>query len=185
MSFGVSDKEIVGSIANIEGTDIGDSIFTSNEPKYIRHLQSLLEHLWKNSIDATDRIASIEDGVDLEDIEVIPNAPKAREFYLNILKNAQKEIMIVFPTTNAFLRQKKMGAVQLAEEAVQQRNVKIRILMPKHDSTEQLVQRLTGRQACYDYDNNIDIRYIEQTILDTSYNSYCRSKRFISDGNKR
>ena len=167
MSFGVSDKEIVGSIANIEGTDIGDSIFTSNEPKYIRHFQSLFEHLWKNSIDATDRIASIEEGVDLEDIEVIPNAPKAREFYLNILKNAQKEIMIVFPTTNAFLRQKKMGAVQLAEEAVQQRNVKIRILMPKHESTEQLVQRLTGRQACYDYDNNIDIRYIEQTILDT------------------
>jgi len=30
---------------------------------------------------------------------------------------------------------KKMGAVQLAEEAVQQRNVKIRILMPKHEST--------------------------------------------------
>ena len=59
-----------------------------------------------------------------------------------------------------------MGAVQLAEEAVQQRNVKIRILMPKHESTEQLVQRLTDRHPCYDY-NNIDIRYIEQTILDT------------------
>jgi hypothetical protein len=60
-----------------------------------------------------------------------------------------------------------MGAVQLAEEAVQQRNVKIRILMPKHESTEQLVQRLTDRQPRYDYNNNIDIRYIEQTILDT------------------
>ncbi len=166
MSFGVSDKEIVGSIANTEGTDIGDSIFTSNEPKYIRHFQSLFEHFWKNSIDASDRIASIEAGVDLEDIEVIPNAPKARKFYLNILKNVQKEIMIVFPTTNAFLRQKKKGAVQLAEEAVQQRNVKIRILMPKHESTEQLVQRLTDLHPCYDY-NIIDIRYIEQTILDT------------------
>ena len=48
---------------------------------------------------------------------------------------------------------KKMGAVQLAEEAVQQRNVKIRILMPKDESTEQLVQRLTDRHPCYDYNN--------------------------------
>jgi len=39
--------------------------------------------------------------------------------------------------------------------------------MPKHESTEQLVQRLTDRHPCYNYNNNIDIRYIEQTILDT------------------
>jgi hypothetical protein len=35
------------------------------------------------------------------------------------LKIAQKEIRIVFPTTNAFLRQHKMGVVQLAKEAAE------------------------------------------------------------------
>jgi two-component system sensor histidine kinase VicK len=106
---------------------------------------------------------------DLADIEVIPSAARAREIYLEALKNAQKNIMIVFPTTNAFLRQNEIGAVRLAQEAAEQRNVKVRILVPRHESTEQLVRSLTERNSYSNYNNNnnIDLRYIKQTILNT------------------
>jgi signal transduction histidine kinase len=87
----------------------------------------------------------------------------ARELYLDALKKAQKDIIIVFPTTNAFLRQHQMGAVQLAKEA-EQRKVRIRILIPRHELTNELVYSLTGRTSKY---NNIDLRYIKQTRLDT------------------
>ncbi len=102
----------------------------------------------------------------MPDIEVIPNASIAREFYLNAVKNAQEEIMIMFPTTNAFLRQYKMGAAQVAKESAQKRKVKVRILMPKHESTEQSVCSLTG-ELTPSSSHYIDIRYIEQTVLDT------------------
>ena len=56
--------------------------------------------------------------------------------YLDFIRNAQKEIIIMFPTTNAFLSQHKLGAVELAKEAMQKRNIRVRILMPEHKSTD-------------------------------------------------
>jgi hypothetical protein len=72
-------------------------------------------------------------------------------------------VLLIFPTTNAFIRQHKIGVVQIAKEAAEQRNLKVRMLMPKHESTEPLVRSLTEDPHHYrKYD--IDVRYyIEQT----------------------
>jgi signal transduction histidine kinase len=170
ISFGASEEEVVGSIANTEGTEMAKTLFVSNEPLYVAHFNSLFEELWKNGIDAEDRIRDIEVGAEWADVEVIPMSSRARDVYLNLVKKAEKEIITMFPTTNAFLRQYKMGAVEGAKEAAQQRNVKVKILMPRDESTEQLVDSLTenDHHPSHAYrDNNIDIRHIEQAILDT------------------
>ncbi|MGA8082328.1 MAG: HAMP domain-containing sensor histidine kinase, partial [Candidatus Nitrosopolaris sp.] len=85
------------------------------------------------------------------------------------MKKSQKDIIIFFPTTNAFLRQNGMGAVRLAKEAAEQRDVRVRIMVPRHESTEQLVRGLNERNSYsnYNYNNNVDLRYIKQTILNT------------------
>jgi hypothetical protein len=177
MSFGVSDKEIAATIERMDGGRMIQSLLLSNEPAYVNHFNSVFEELWKTGIDAKERIAHIEEGTDLGDVEVIPSAARAREVYLEALKQAQKNIMILFPTTNAFLRQNKMGVVQLAKEAAEQRNVRIRILMPRHESTEQLVRSLTERTySNYNY-NSIDLRYIKQTRIETQYACYNPSRR--------
>jgi two-component system, OmpR family, sensor histidine kinase VicK len=169
MNFGVSDKEVSITIEKMEGGKMSQSILISNDPLYTVHFNSVFEELWKAGIDAKERITHIEDGADLADIEVIPSAAKAREIYIDALKKAQKNIIIVFPTKNAFLRQNKIGVVRLAKEAAEQRNVMVRILMPRHESTEQLVRRLTERNSYSNYNNNnnIDLRYIKQTRLNT------------------
>jgi len=135
MNFSVTDKELHATIDNMEDCNMLQSVLVSNEPLYLNHFRSVFEKLWENAIDTKTRMASVEEGVEMPDIEVIPNASIAREFYLDAVKNAHKEIMIMFPTTNAFLRQYKMGVPQLAKESAQQRKVKVRILMPKHEST--------------------------------------------------
>jgi two-component system, OmpR family, sensor histidine kinase VicK len=155
ISFGVSDKEVVGSIANTEGTEMAKTLFVSNEPLYVEHFNSLFEELWKNGIDAEDRIRDIEVGAEWADVEVIPMSSRAKDLYLNLVKKAQKEIIIMFPTTNALIRQKNMGVIQLSEEAARERNVKVRILMPSHESTEDIVRHLKKN-----YSESIDIRYI-------------------------
>src|SRR5207247_10195745 len=70
---------------------------------------------------------------------------------------AEREIMLMFPTTNAFIRQEKIGAIELCKESIKELNTKVRILMPSHKSTEQIVQNLREQQ------NNIDVRCIEET----------------------
>jgi len=133
INFGVSDKEVALTIEKMEGGKMSSSFLISNEPLYVNHFNSLFEEVWKNSIDATERIRNIEAGVDLEDIEVISSSLRAQERYIDIVRTASKEILWIFPTTNAFLRQDKMGAIPLAIEAAQERNVKVRILVPVND----------------------------------------------------
>jgi signal transduction histidine kinase len=134
------------------------TLFVSNEPLYVEHFNGLFEELWKNGIDAEDRIRDIEVGAEWADVEVIPMSSRAKDLYLNLVKKAEKEIIIMFPTTDAFIRQKNMGVIKFSEEAARERNVKIRILMPSHKSTEDIVRHLKKNYA-----ESIDIRYIEKT----------------------
>jgi signal transduction histidine kinase len=73
-----------------------------------------------------------------------------------------QEILIIFPTPKAFIRQKKMGVIQALIEAAEKANVKVRISMPTaHNISEHSLQELK-RSKQY-HNGNIDIRYIEVT----------------------
>jgi signal transduction histidine kinase len=153
ISFGVSDKEVAITIEKMEGGKMSQSFLISNEPLYVNHFNSLFEELWKAGIDAKDRISDIEVGADLADIEVIPNPSRTREVYLELIKNAKEEILLMFPTTNAFNRQQKIGVLELAKDL----RVKVRLLVPAHKSTEQILRQLRELNGYF------DVRYIEQT----------------------
>jgi two-component system sensor histidine kinase VicK len=159
MNFAVDDRYFYATIDKMENGSFTKSLLTSNEPAYIRHYNSIFEELWKNGVDALQRIKDIEAGVDLADIEVIPSSARTQELYLDIVKSASEEILWIFPTVNAFIRQEKIGAIQLAEEAAKQRNVRVRILVPRNSLIEQKVQQL--KQYCYP-NNILDVRYILQ-----------------------
>jgi len=146
------------TVEKMEGGKLSQSFLISNEPLYVNHFNMLFEELWKNGVDAQQRLKDIELGVDLADIEVIPNPKRAQEIYSNIVRSATKVILWIFPTTNAFIRQDKIGAIQLAKQAANKRNVKVRILVPTSNLIEQKVQRL--KEYCPN--RLIDVRCIEQ-----------------------
>ena len=127
------------------------SLLASNEPIYINHYNSIFEELWKNGIDAEQRIRGIEQGTRLADIEVFHDASRAQEVYLDLVKEAKNEILFIFPTADAFSRQLEIGTIRLTQQASTGRNVKVRILMPANKLVDET-----------DYPHKIDIRYIEQ-----------------------
>ena len=159
MSFGVSDKEIAVTIEKMEGGKKVQSLLLSSEQAYANHFKTIFDELWKNGIDLEYRIKDIEAGADLADIEVIHNSPRARVLYLRLVKSAEKEVLLLFPTVGAFIRQQRMGVIQACEEAAKQHNARIRILVPPDELIEQTVQNL--RQNYLDY---ISIRYIEKAM---------------------
>ncbi|HYA85228.1 MAG TPA: ATP-binding protein, partial [Candidatus Bathyarchaeia archaeon] len=157
MSFAVSDKELAATIEKMDEGRMIQNLLLSNEPAYIDHFHSIFQELWVKGIEAEDRIQDIEGGVESADVEVIPMSSRAKDLYLNLVKTAEKEIIIMFPTTNAFIRQKNMGVIHFSDEAARERKVKVRILMPSHKSTEDIVRSLKENYAEY-----IDVRYIEK-----------------------
>ena len=165
LSFSISNKEFEATAEKMEAGKMISSLLVSTEPIYIDHYNFIFEQLWDNSIDAKDRINDIEEGVDLADIEVIPKSARTRLLYLELVKNAKEEILFIFPTGNAFIRQEKMGAIPLAVKTAKERAVKVRILVPYNEEVEDRlkikVEDELGRRPIYNTD--IDVRYTEQT----------------------
>ena len=146
LNFGVSEKEVALTIEKMEDDSVSQSFLISNEPLYVNHFNSLFEELWKNSVDAKDRIKAIEDGVDTEGIEIIQNPAEIQKITFDLVKSASEEILIVLATANAFHRQEDLGAMQFLKEASNERDVKIRILTPADNSIVKTSQRLSEQQ---------------------------------------
>src|SRR5687768_9190046 len=105
---------------------------------------------------ASDRIKEIDEGVEV-DIRVIENPALALDLYLDTVSSAKQEILLIFPTTNAFIRHQRTGVFHLLREIVQQQKVKVRILMPYDDLTVQTIEGLKKSA-----DKDVDIRSIKQ-----------------------
>jgi signal transduction histidine kinase len=166
MSFGVSDKEIAVTIEKMEGGKRIQSLLISNEPLYVRHFTSLFEEIWRNGIDARQRMKQVEEGVE-SDIEVIQNPDRTEELYWNIIESAEKEILLIFPTANAVIRQEKMGLIKSLAAATKSHNVQVRILMPEVNlgsSTSPVIEE--AKQFLQQYqdnpNNSLNIRYLQQ-----------------------
>src|SRR5215467_2524296 len=164
LSFCISNKEFLATVEKMEGGKMISSLLVSNEPIYIDHYNSLFEQLWDNSIDVMDRINDIKEGVDLADIEVIPRSARTRLLYLELVKNAKEEVLFNFPTSNAFIRQTKIGATPLAIEAAKERGVKVRILVPYSEEVEDILKQTVEEKLGRPISNaSIEVRYTEQT----------------------
>jgi two-component system, OmpR family, sensor histidine kinase VicK len=131
------------------------SLLTSNEPAYVKQFASTFEQLWDKGIDAKLRIDDIETGNDNE-IEVIQNPARALQYYREAIALAEKEIMLIFPTIKAVIRQKNLGIVDKLSDMAQERQVKVRILAPSNTSVDLDLANLTEA-----VDERMDIRYFE------------------------
>jgi signal transduction histidine kinase len=156
MSFGVSDKQIAATIEKMEGGRNVQSLLVSNDPNYLKHFSSVFEELWKNGMNASDRIKEIEEGVEV-DIKVIQNPALALDLYLDTVSSAKQEILLIFPTRNAFIRHQRTGVFHLLRQIVQQQKVKVRILMPYDELSIQTIEGLKKSA-----DKDVDIRSIKQ-----------------------
>ena len=129
MSFGVSDKEIAATIEKMEGGKNVQSLLLSNEPTYVNHFYHMFEELWKNGIDAKDRIKDIEEGVEPATIEIISSPVDSIKRAYDLIESAEEEVLRIFSSVNAFRRQARLGIMHLFKHAVE-RGVRVRILIP-------------------------------------------------------
>jgi nitrogen-specific signal transduction histidine kinase len=159
IDFAVSDKEMMATIEKMEGGEMAQSLLVSNEPAYINHFASIFEELWKNGIDASDRIRDIEEGVEQANIEIISNPKEGIKRARSIIKSAKEEVLVMFSSANAVRRQIEMGWLQLLKQALEENNAKVRVLIPADDDITSTI--IKEAKSTYPH---IDIRSIDKSL---------------------
>ena len=169
LNYLISDKLFFSNIENINDIQerkVINNMLISNDNLYINQYRTVFEDLWKSGIDATDILYDIERGLDPERIEVISRSTNAESVYLDLLKSANNEIMLIFPTINAFIRQHKIGVLNSIIYAAINRNIKARILVPKNKDVVNLIEQIKNKSFSSKINNNnntnIEFRYIHQ-----------------------
>ena len=92
--------------------------------------------LWNKSIPADIRIKEIEEGIKPNVLETITDPLEIKHEYLNLIKSATNEIMLIIPTENAVRRHADIGVFQNLKSIISKtkdnkinENMKIRILI--------------------------------------------------------
>lgn len=128
-NFYINDTEYIAPAKFHRKGKPASQIIYSNLKQVIKHQRCVFETFWKYATDGRERIRQIEEGRELEDIEIIRNPLEVQKRAMELVKSASKEILIIFSTANAFHRQERSGAMKLLSKAVL-RGVDVKILTP-------------------------------------------------------
>jgi hypothetical protein len=112
----------------------------------------LFETLWSKAVPAEDRIKEIELGIKPDNIETIKDPVRTQNLYLNLVKSAKTELMLIIPTTNAVNRQSYIGLHHLIKELNTDRKVQVRILAPQRNDNDDNVTN-HSQDILTSYDN--------------------------------
>ncbi|MEJ7642151.1 MAG: HAMP domain-containing sensor histidine kinase [Candidatus Nitrosocosmicus sp.] len=152
-SIVVSELEFIGTTSWREKQLLSPVIY-SNEKEFVDQHQNIFDIIWKKSKPYVQRITEIEERTEPEIIETTDNPLYAQTKVFELLDSANKEILIIFSTSNAFRRQARDGAVQKLTEIMAKRPwIETKILIPKDSEIERIVAELPN--------SNLSVRFIE------------------------
>jgi hypothetical protein len=116
-TFYLSDTEYIAPATfHQKGKPVSQMIY-SNVREIVGHQQYIFDTFWNKAIPAQLKIKEIEEGLVPDFIDTIKDLQKNQQLAFELIKSVKKEILIIFSTANAFLRQQKAGAI---ESVVQQ-----------------------------------------------------------------
>jgi two-component system, OmpR family, sensor histidine kinase VicK len=136
MTFAVTDKKLIATMQEVKEHALLHTALVSNDPSYVRHYSLLFDELWNKGFDAVDRIRDIEEGREPGRVDVIDNPRQIHKIYLDIIKSAKEEIIMMLPT-DAFQREEKTDLRIPSLKEATRAGVKVRVLMPTEGREEE------------------------------------------------
>jgi signal transduction histidine kinase len=112
---------------------IGFSVYSTRR-NTVDFFKSVFELLWNER--------KLNEDLKKAATEVIQNPHRILELFINMIKLANQEILLVLPTTNAFLREDRVGIIKLLNDAAMERNLVIRIVTPTNEIIEKKIQNI-------------------------------------------
>jgi signal transduction histidine kinase len=138
----VNDTEFLGMTTWRE-TKLLNPVIYSNEREVIEQQQYIFQIFWKEAEPFSQKLREIEDGIVPEIMQSRNSPVDIQRKVFDLLKSAESEILVIMSTSNAFLRQAKVGSFQILEELGESKPwINIKILTPKDDEIEKMITKL-------------------------------------------
>jgi two-component system, OmpR family, sensor histidine kinase VicK len=138
----VNDTEFLGMTTWRE-TKLLNPVIYSNEREVIEQQQYIFQMFWKKAEPFSQKLREIEDGIVPEIMQSRNSPVDIQRKVFDLLKSAESEILVIMSTSNAFLRQAKVGSFQILEELGESKPwINIKILTPKDDEIEKMITKL-------------------------------------------
>jgi len=157
--FVVSDEKVYVATALLQVEKPVKQLIYSNVKALVEQQQYMFNTLWNKAIPAKQRIKEIEEGLKREFIETIRDPQEIQNLGFDLIKSANEEILIIFSTANAFLRQQKAGAIILVAKQAIDHKAKVKILTPINEKVSESIRDLTSLGEKEKID--IEVRNIE------------------------
>ena len=111
--------------------------------------------------------------------EVIDNPSRTKTLFIDLIRSAESEILLILPTVNAFLREYRIGAIHLLKELslgkmqdfevnneergseAAGKKIRIKILTPISNQASKIIEELAIEADDNSNSNSLQIRYIQ------------------------
>src|ERR687888_131883 len=144
IDFAVSDKEMIATLERFEEPEeMIKSLLVSNEQAYVSHFAFIFNELWKDAIDAKERILAIEKGIEPEFFEVINDHERAKRILMGLAKSVKKEALLLLPNDKAMVRVDKIGVIDSLIKASQENNAVVKIICPLSKENSDVIKKVS------------------------------------------
>jgi two-component system sensor histidine kinase VicK len=138
-NFAISEKGYTAS-ATLQEAALLQEVIYSNARAILEQQRYMFETLWSKAKPAEQKIREIEEGIDFGKTEIIQSPNNILELFLNMIESAKNEILLMLPTINAFLREERIGAIELLKKLAEEHDVNVRVITPTNDDVEKILQ---------------------------------------------
>jgi two-component system sensor histidine kinase VicK len=145
-NFAVSETEFT-SWATLQEASLLEQIIYSNVKAINEQQQYVFETLWTKAKPAEQKIREIEGHINLGNTELIHSTKKILDLFMSMIKSAKSEILLMLPTINAFLREERIGAIELLNILATEHDVNVRIITPTNDVIEKILQAIESAKV--------------------------------------
>lgn len=159
-NFGICDGNEYLAVARIKEDQAVPQLIYCNVREVIDQQQYIFESFWNRAISAELKITEIEDGIILGTTEVLQDAQITKEAFVDMINSAEKEVLLLCPTANAFLREQRMGMIDRLIQAATRRatGVNVRIIAPTSNILDSTIDQIKNMKC-----NNFNIQRIDYT----------------------
>ena len=157
----INESEYMATTVLKEEQPLTEVIY-SNAKEVVSQNQYIFDTFWNNAIPAIKKIKEIEEGIEIEFVEVINDSLKARDLYIKNLKSSTKELLLLIPSNMIYAIKKEIRFFEIINKLSNKLDFQIMVLLYQATEATRYNQEIDFILSNENIKSNTHIRTLEK-----------------------